>query len=137
MRVPLGHGPVARFLKRALLVAGVVVLATWLMLWIDRRTLPGIKVQGAPLPRTSDPVTALKPLASQFAQSELEIRTGVDETPCNSGGAVAGCIEQRRLGPRDRRAHAVLGPAAAHDAATTTGSLHGRESTKPAGSIRQ
>ncbi len=76
MRRPFGHGPVAWFLKRALLVAGVVVVATWLMLWIDRRTLPGIRVQGTPLPRTSDPVTALKPLAGTFAQGEIEIRTG-------------------------------------------------------------
>jgi murein DD-endopeptidase MepM/ murein hydrolase activator NlpD len=79
-RRPFGHGPVAWVLKRLLVVAAVLALGTWLMLLVDRRTLPGLRVGQAEFPRTSDPAHTLVPWADGFAAGVIEIRTGPNLT---------------------------------------------------------
>jgi murein DD-endopeptidase MepM/ murein hydrolase activator NlpD len=79
-RRPFGHGPVAWLLKRLVIAAVVVAAGTWLMLLVDRRTLPGLTVGQAELARTSDPAKALAPWADGFAAGVIEIRTGPNLT---------------------------------------------------------
>jgi murein DD-endopeptidase MepM/ murein hydrolase activator NlpD len=75
-RRPFGHGPVAWVLKRLVVLAVAATVVTWVVLQLDRRTLPGLRVGNAPLPRTRDPARTLAPWADGFAAGVLEIRTG-------------------------------------------------------------
>lgn len=84
-RRPFGHGPVAWFLKRVLLLAGLGALIVWLMLVLDPRTLPGLRVRGVALARTSNPSAALAPIAARFLTEEVSIVTGPHMTRARRG----------------------------------------------------
>ena len=73
-RRPFGHGPVAWVLKRLIVLSVLAIVATWAVLQLDRRTLPGLRVGNTPLPRTSDPARTLVPWADGFAAGMIEIR---------------------------------------------------------------
>jgi murein DD-endopeptidase MepM/ murein hydrolase activator NlpD len=73
---PFGHGPVAWFLKRAALLVALGCVLVWALLLIDRRTLPGLAVRGARLPRTAEPARALQAIAQRFLSGEISIATG-------------------------------------------------------------
>lgn len=76
MSRPFGHGPVAWFLKRTTLLVALGCVLVWVMLLIDRRTLPGLSVRGVPLPRTAEPAGVLQALAERFLGEEVSIVTG-------------------------------------------------------------
>lgn len=76
MSRPFGHGPVAWFLKRVALVVVLGCLIVWALLLIDRRTLPGLRVRGVPLPRTATPAAALEAMSRRFLDEEIAITTG-------------------------------------------------------------
>ncbi|HKU45030.1 MAG TPA: peptidoglycan DD-metalloendopeptidase family protein [Polyangiales bacterium] len=66
----------ARWLGRAALLAVCGAAASWMWLQLDRRTLPGLRVAGDALPRTSDPLPLLVARAKRWGEQQLSITTG-------------------------------------------------------------
>lgn len=76
MSRPFGHGPVAWFLKRAALLVALGAALVWIMVLIDRRTLPGLSVRGVPLPRSDKPGVILDRIGADYLDGEISIVTG-------------------------------------------------------------
>jgi len=66
----------ARWLTRATLFALAGFLLVWLWLQADRRTLPGLRIGGEPLPRSEDPTAFLTDRATRWGTQQIAITTG-------------------------------------------------------------
>ncbi len=86
IRVPFSKGPVATFLKRALLGSVAALLGLWGWLQADTRTLSGIRVAGVAMPRTGEPQRWLEEQARQWEAEQVTIRVGPVEAEMSRGG---------------------------------------------------
>ncbi len=61
--------------RAALLVLGCFIFV-WIWLQLDPRTLPGLRIQGEPLPRSDDPTELLNERANRWGATRVAITTG-------------------------------------------------------------
>jgi murein DD-endopeptidase MepM/ murein hydrolase activator NlpD len=64
-----------RWLFRLFLLAVAVLLLGAAILTLDKRSLPGLRVAGVPLPRTSDPLPLLRARADAWGQTKVRLIT--------------------------------------------------------------
>ena len=64
-----------RWLLRLLLLGGAVVLLGAALVILDKRSLPGLRIAGVPLPRTADPLPILRERAEAWEQTKVRLIT--------------------------------------------------------------
>jgi murein DD-endopeptidase MepM/ murein hydrolase activator NlpD len=70
------YARVVRWLARAALLCVIALAVGWVWLQVDKRTLPGLRVAGEPLPRTDAPEPLLTERAQRWASQQMAITTG-------------------------------------------------------------